>query len=238
MNQDEKDTIDAAHRELRGVERDGRPARALVIERTYATTVDDVWDAITNAERIPRWLLPIEGDLHVGGKYQLQGNASGEILTCDAPRHLAVTWEFGGSVSWVDVHLSDDPEGTRLRMEHVALLADIAMFDQFGPGAVGIGWDLTFHGLTHHLRTGEAVPSPEGEGAGGPDPEFLARSSEAWCEADIASGTPEDKARAGAAAVLAMYAGGGGEGGPEGVGAEGAEGDAAAGGDDGEPAAG
>ena len=219
MNQDEKDTIDAVRRELRDVEHEGRPARALVMERTYDTTVEDVWDALTNAERIPRWLLPIEGDLKLGGRYQLEGNAGGEVLTCDAPRHLAVTWEFAGSVSWVDVHLSDDPgdaDGpggsggrTRLRMEHVALLADIAMFDQFGPGAVGIGWDLTVLGLTEHLRTGQQATG--GEGAA-PDPEFVARSSDAWCEADIAAGTPEDKARAGAAAVLAMYTGAGGEG--------------------------
>jgi uncharacterized protein YndB with AHSA1/START domain len=207
MNQDEKDVIDDARRELRNVEHDGRPARSLVIERTYETTVDDVWDAVTNAERIPRWLLPIEGDLKPGGKYQLEGNAGGEILTCDAPRHLAVTWEFGGTVSWVDVHLSDGPDGgTRFRMEHVALLADLAMFgDQLGPGAVGIGWDLSLLGLTYHLRTGEPVP---GEAAI-PNPEFMARSSDAWCEADIASGTPAEKAQAGAAAVLAMYTGGG-----------------------------
>jgi uncharacterized protein YndB with AHSA1/START domain len=222
MNQDEKDTIDAVRRELRDVEHEGRPARALVIERTYDTTADDVWDAVTNAERIPRWLLPIEGDLQLGGKYQLEGNAGGEILTCDAPRHLAVTWEFGGTVSWVDVHLTDEPDGgTRLRMEHVALLADLAMFgDQLGPGAVGIGWDLSLLGLTYHLRTGESVPGTAGAI---PNPDFMARSSDAWCAADIASGTPEEKARAGAAAVLAMYTGGGGED-HHGQGGEGGEG--------------
>lgn len=208
MNQDEKDVIDDARRELRNVDRDGQPARSLVIERTYDTTVDDVWDAITNAVRIPRWLLPIDGDLQLGGKYQLEGNAGGEILTCDAPSHLAVTWEMGGTVSWVDVHLSDDPDGgTRLRMEHVALLSDLAMFgDTLGPGAVGIGWDLSLLGLTVHLRTGKSVPGTE---AAIPSPEFMTHSSDAWCEADIASGTPEEKARSGAAAVLAMYTGGG-----------------------------
>lgn len=234
MNQDEKDVIDDARRELRNVEHDGQPARSLVIERTYDTTVDDVWDAVTNAERIPRWLLPIEGDLQLGGKYQLEGNAGGEILTCDAPRHLAVTWELGGTVSWLDVHLSDAPDGgTRLRMEHVALLSDLAMFgDTLGPGAVGIGWDLSLLGLTVHLRTGEPVPGTE---AAIPSAEFMTHSSDAWCEADIASGTPEAKARSGAAAVLAMYTGAGGED-HHGHGGDSAEG--GDGGDGGGPAAG
>src|SRR5882724_8555264 len=29
------------------------------------------WDAMTNAERIPRWFLPISADLRLSGRYQL-----------------------------------------------------------------------------------------------------------------------------------------------------------------------
>ena len=61
--------------------------------------------------RIPRWFLPLSGELRLGGRYQLPGNVGGENLTCDVPRHLAVTWEFGGGVSWVDVRLSKDTAG-------------------------------------------------------------------------------------------------------------------------------
>jgi uncharacterized protein YndB with AHSA1/START domain len=208
------ESIGAVRREVRSCEHDGRPARALVAERTYDTTVDDVWDAITNGERIPRWLLPIEGDLRLGGRYQLQGNAGGEVTACDPPTHLAVTWEFGGGVSWVDVHLSDDPDGgTRLLLEHVALVDDLAQWDDFGPGAVGIGWDLSLLGLFEHLRTGESV-NIEAEAATSPaGVELMARSSDAWCEADIAFGTPEDVARARAEQTMAAYTGQGqGEG--------------------------
>ena len=31
-------------------------------------------------ERIPRWFLPVSGDLRLGGRYQLEGNAGGEVL--------------------------------------------------------------------------------------------------------------------------------------------------------------
>jgi uncharacterized protein YndB with AHSA1/START domain len=209
MKQDEMDSIGAVRREVRTCEHDGRPARAIVVERTYDTTVADVWDAVTNRERIPRWFLPIEGDLRLGGHYQLEGNASGEVIACDPPTHLAVTWEFGGAVSWVDVHVGDDPDGgARLRLEHVALVDDIDMWDEYGPGAAGIGWDLAFYGLAEHLRTG-AVVAVEAEATGGPGAEFMARSSQAWCEADIASGRPEDVARAAADRTLAAYTGGG-----------------------------
>jgi hypothetical protein len=38
-------------------------ARVITVSRSYATTLDDLWDACTNAERIPRWFLPVSGDL-------------------------------------------------------------------------------------------------------------------------------------------------------------------------------
>lgn len=194
-------------RAVRTCEHDGQPARALVIERTYPTTVDDMWDAVTNPERLPRWFLPVAGDLRLGGRYQLEGNAGGEITTCDAPKHLALTWEFGGATSWVDVHLTEDPTGgTRLRLDHMALVEDNEIWDQFGPGAVGIGWDLGLFALAEHVRTGDQVKIDETD-PDGPAPGLMAESSAAWCEADIASGTPEDTARAAAARTLAAYTG-------------------------------
>jgi uncharacterized protein YndB with AHSA1/START domain len=206
--------VDAIRREVHTLERDGQAARSVVIERSYDATVDDVWDAITNPERIPRWFLPIEGDLRLGGRYQLQGNAGGEVTACEPPTHLAATWEYGGATSWVDVQVSKgDDGGSHLRLEHVALVEDGEMWQQFGPGAVGIGWDLAIFGLSAHLRTGETV-SVDGQPVGEPPgSDVMARSSDAWCAADIASGTPEDDARARADRTLAAYTGTGGEGG-------------------------
>src|SRR4051812_39167686 len=81
--------------------RDGRPARAVIATRSYPTTIDDLWEAITSAERLPRWFLPVTGDLRLGGRYQLEGNAGGTITECEPPRRLEVTWEFGGEVTWL-----------------------------------------------------------------------------------------------------------------------------------------
>src|SRR5687767_5666927 len=97
--------IGATNRVVLQRERDGRPAYAIVVAREFPTDVDDLWNAVTTADRISRWLLPIEGELRLGGHYQLKGNAGGTITTCDRPHHVAVTWEYGGGVSWVEARL-------------------------------------------------------------------------------------------------------------------------------------
>src|SRR6476661_6556992 len=95
-------------REVRSGTRDGAPTKIAIARRTYATDQADLWDALTNAERIPRWFLPVTGELKVGGRYQLEGNAGGTVERCDEPGSFAVTWEFGGQVSWLQITLVPD----------------------------------------------------------------------------------------------------------------------------------
>jgi uncharacterized protein YndB with AHSA1/START domain len=202
--------IGAVTRDVGSREHEGRPARVIVATRTYDTTMEDVWDAITSAERIPRWFLRISGDLRLGGRYQLQGNAGGEITQCEPLHHLALTWEFGGNVSWVTVRLAEDPsEGTRLELEHVAHVPD-EMWDQFGPGAVGVGWDMAIMGLGQHLATGAAVNPQEAAAwtSSEEGKEFVGRSSQDWCRASIAAGTDQAAATAAARRTTAFYTGG------------------------------
>lgn len=198
-------------RDVNTREHDGRPARVVVACRTYDTSLDDLWDAITSAERIPRWFLPVTGELRLGGRYQLQGNAGGQITRCEPPRHLAMTWEFGGQVSWVEVVLEEDGEGSRLRLEHTAHVDD-ERWRQFGPGAVGVGWDLTLLGLGLYIRAREGmdVAAAVAWSASDEGKAFIRRSSEAWCRASIAAGTDEAEATAAAAGTTAFYTGDGG----------------------------
>jgi hypothetical protein len=58
------------------------PAHVVELRRIYGAPVADVWDVCTNPERIPRWFLPISGDLRLGGRFQLEGKAGGEITEC------------------------------------------------------------------------------------------------------------------------------------------------------------
>src|SRR5256885_94128 len=90
-------------------------------------------DACTNPERLPRWFLPVTGDLRVGGRYQLASNASGAIERCEPPHGFTATWEYGGSVSWIEVRLSPESEDTtRLELDHITLVADDDKWAQFG----------------------------------------------------------------------------------------------------------
>jgi uncharacterized protein YndB with AHSA1/START domain len=209
MTSDVVKQIGAIAREVRSVEHEGRPARVVAASRRYDTSIEDVWDAITNVERIPRWFSPVSGDLRLGGRYQIAGNASGTIVRCDAPRHLALTWEFGGEVSWLDVRLADDPSGgTKLELEHVAHVDD-DRWAQFGPGAVGVGWDMTLFGLDRHLETGAAMdPAAAAAWAGSKEGrDFVRRSSETWGRASIEAGTDRAAAIAAAARTTAFYTG-------------------------------
>jgi uncharacterized protein YndB with AHSA1/START domain len=184
--------------------------RVVVASRSYDTAMADVWDALTNPERIPRWFLPITGELRVGGRYQLQGNAGGEILRCAPPAELRISWEFNGDVSFVEVRLTAlAPEQTRLELQHGRSTAPNEHWDKFGPGATGVGWDLTLYGLGLNLASGESndpassmawLGSEEGKA-------FCRTSSEAWGQAHIASGTEPSVALAAAARTAAAYTG-------------------------------
>jgi uncharacterized protein YndB with AHSA1/START domain len=209
--------LGAVTRSTASFERDGRPARSVVAARTYPTSVDDLWDAITNAERIPRWFLPVSGDLRLGGRYQLEGNASGEITECEPPRRLALTWEFGGGISWLHVSLWQEGEGSRLELEHVAY--EDEHWDQFGPGAAGVGWDMALLGLALHVAPGAGDPGAAGSNAviapeeamawmASPNGrEFMRGSSEAWLDAAVSAGADKTTAAAAAARTTAFYAG-------------------------------
>jgi uncharacterized protein YndB with AHSA1/START domain len=183
-------------------------ARTVEISQEYDATVDEVWDACTNAERIPRWFLPISGELKEGGHYKLEGNAEGTIERCDPPHGFDATWEYGGEVSWIEVRFSAKGDArTRLLLTHIAHVDD-ERWAEFGPGAVGIGWDLAMIGLSLHLASGAAVDPAEFAAWSASDDGrlFVQRSGEGWRDAHIASGLdPVDAAEAAAANTIAAY---------------------------------
>ena len=183
-------------------------ARTLTISRVYDTGIEDLWDACTNPERIPRWFLPVSGDLKVGGRYALEGNASGTIERCEPPRSFFATWEYGGMVSWIELTLTPEAGGrTRFSLDHIAHVDD-DMWAQFGPGAVGIGWDLGLIGLTAHLASGADRPPLEEALAwqtSAAGREFVSAISAEWADASIAFGTDPGEARAAQERVTEAY---------------------------------
>jgi uncharacterized protein YndB with AHSA1/START domain len=203
----------AEMRRVENREYQGKPAIVAVAVRTYDTSVDDLWEAITTRARLMRWFMPISGDLKLGGRYQLEGNAGGTITRCDPPSALDVTWEYAGATSWVNVRLAPDGKRARLTLEHIAHRDGIGEehLKQFGPGAVGIGWDLALYGLELHLPAPDKpldraaidawTTSSDGKA-------FMRGSGEAWGAAHAASGEDPDEARAKAERTIAAYTGG------------------------------
>jgi uncharacterized protein YndB with AHSA1/START domain len=203
------DELEAVRREVDN--RDG--ARVVVLRREYPAAVDDVWDAVTNPQRIPRWFLPISGDLRLGGRYQIEGNAGGEVLQCEPPSLLRVSWVYGepveGALSEVVVRLAPSGAGrTTLELEHAATVPP-EQWTEYGPGAVGVGWDLTLLGLALHL-SGGSLEDIGGAEAWARSPEgrrVHAASSEAWGGANVAGGAKPDDAAAAVRNTTAFYTG-------------------------------
>jgi uncharacterized protein YndB with AHSA1/START domain len=207
--------IDAVDRSLGTFEVDGLPARVQTLSQTFPSPIDDVWEALTTAARIPHWFLPISGELSLGGRYQLEGNAGGTVLECEPPTtetaRFRVTWEYGGGVSWLTVRLTSTGDGaTLLELEHAAPtdMIPAEVWDQFGPGATGIGWDQGLLGLAMHLTDpGSRPEDPAGWQVSDEGRRFSRRSADAWAGAHVADGAAPETARAAADTVYAMYAG-------------------------------
>jgi uncharacterized protein YndB with AHSA1/START domain len=201
--------ISAVRREVGGRVLAAGEARVVTLSRSYPAELADVWDACTNPDRIPRWFLPVSGELRLGGRYQLEGNAGGVVERCDPPHGFDATWEFGGEVSWVELRLADEGAGrTRFQLDHIAHVDD-ERWAEFGPGAVGVGWDGAVLGLSLHLTGRESIdPAKVAEWAASDEGRrFYTASSEGWYGASVAAGTDPAAARAAADRTTAAYTG-------------------------------
>ena len=207
MKFDVETHLGAVERSVSSLEREGQPAHAVTLARSLATTVEDLWDAVTSGERVPRWFLPISGELQPGGRYQLEGNAGGTITACEPPSHFALTWEFGGDVSWVEVRVADAGDGAaRLTLTHTQRLSD--HWDRYGPGATGVGWEMGLLGLALHIAQPDAPKPDEAAFAASADGKALITgSSEGWEQAAVAAGTDPEAAHAAATRTTAAYTG-------------------------------
>ncbi|WP_432890189.1 SRPBCC family protein [Kribbella sp. CA-245084] len=188
----------------RDVSRTGETVTVLM-RRSYQADPAEVWDALTDPDRMKRWFMPVSGDLQVGGTFQLEGNAGGEILECEPPKRFKVT--FGGPNSLLELRLLPGADAsTELELEH-------SMSEAPAPGGagalwVGPGWDGGLLGLALYV-TGE-LPADA-------DPTAMANSAEvisyneqsvrAWIEAIRASGTTTEEDLTSAAKIsMSQYA--------------------------------
>jgi uncharacterized protein YndB with AHSA1/START domain len=202
------DHLGAIKREVRDIEVEGQPGKVIIASRLYDTTPADLWDALTRPERISRWFAPTSGDLQLGGRYAIEGNASGTITSCEPQQRAELTWEFGGYTSWVNFSIAPAQGGTLLTLEHIAPVSP--HWTQFGAGAGGVGWELGLLGLAEHLKRPADDVRAEGVNGWETSPEakeLIRQASAGWGEAEIAAGEAPEQARQAAEATRRFYTG-------------------------------
>lgn len=137
-------------------------ARTVLIRRRYDAEPEDVWGACTDPDRLRRWFLPVTGELRAGGHFDLAGNAHGDILQCEPPTLLAITWAYADrAVDEVRLRLTPDGDGTLLELEHASVSRLVEVDGRWidpvlndaasGLWGLGTGWELPLHGLAQFL---------------------------------------------------------------------------------------
>ncbi len=138
---------------LQGALRPDADRLAVRFERRYPATPAEVWSAITEPERIGRWLAPTT--LLEDRRYRLDfgdgQETTGTIEACDPPRALVVSWDFPGEpTSRVSVEIRPDGDGAVLVLDHTRL--------PLNQGAgYGAGWEAHLATLEAQLA-GEPAP--------------------------------------------------------------------------------
>lgn len=134
-----------------GVLRREEERRGVRFERRLAAPVDEVWDALTRADRLARWLAPGAIEARAGGSVRLDfgqgGSVAGRVIRCEPPSLLEFEWRFPGETeSVVRFDLSPAGEETLLVLDHRLLAAEHAT-------GYSAGWHAYLAALDDHLAS-------------------------------------------------------------------------------------
>ena len=129
------------------------------IEDRYDTTIDDLWSAITDPDRLARWFGEVDGELSQRGEFRVHiadaGDRTGQVEACEPPQRLVVTtretdesYRRGQGVPPFDavweITLTADGDRTILVIEVKGMpLEKIAFF--------GAGWQIHAENLAAYL---------------------------------------------------------------------------------------
>lgn len=99
----------------------------LTFERRYRTSPDDLWSALTDPNRTPRWLGQIEGEPRAVGDVAIirmdpadpDDAATVDVRLCERPRRLVVGWKWAGErASVVEATIRSEGEQSALTLTH------------------------------------------------------------------------------------------------------------------------
>jgi uncharacterized protein YndB with AHSA1/START domain len=124
---------------------------AVRVEDLYDTGIDDLWQAVTDPDRLARWIARVSGDLRPGGVIQAVFTSTyagpGRIEVCEPPGHLLVTMDPGtDDETRIEAWLTAEGDRTRLVVEERGLPRDKLHFH-------GAGWQTHLEDLARSLTT-------------------------------------------------------------------------------------
>jgi len=130
------------------------------IEDRYGTGIDDLWQALTDPDRLASWYGQVEGDLRPGGQFRLHvedadSDATGRVEACEPPQRLQVmtreteeSYRRGQGVppydEALDATLTADGGQTILVIEVRGMPLDAIAF-------YGVGWQIHAENLAAYL---------------------------------------------------------------------------------------
>ena len=119
-------------------------------DRVLGHPVDEVWEMISTADGLERWLAPAKVDLRIGGVVDIDfgegGVVGGEIHELVPGELLEYVWRFVGEPdSIIRFELQPISEGTRLKLTHRLLPRDQSV-------GYGAGWHAHLDQLDSALR--------------------------------------------------------------------------------------
>jgi uncharacterized protein YndB with AHSA1/START domain len=143
-----------------GTLRSAEAAGVVRIEDRYDTTIDDLWEALTDPRRLARWYGQVDGNMRPGGEFRTYIEAAdiestGRVEVCEPPRRLRLTtretedsYQRGQGVpphdAVIEATLTQDGEGTILVIEIAGMPLDMIAF-------YGVGWQLHAERLEAYL---------------------------------------------------------------------------------------
>ena len=128
----------------------------LEFQRRYDDPIDDVWSALTEPDRMERWIGRWSGNPASGSvlfAMTAEGDVQPEpvtILRCEAPRTLDVEMPTPDGTWRLSLALRETEGGTELRFVH-------RMAEPYDASSIGPGWQYYFDRLGAELA-GAAVP--------------------------------------------------------------------------------
>ena len=126
---------------------DGRGA--VRMEDVYDTSAEDLWSALTDPERLARWIAVVTGDLRVGGTFDARFTSGwegpGRVEVCRRPQRLLLRMA-PDTTEETEIEATLTPAGdrTRLVIEERGIPVDEL-------AALGAGWQAHVEDLAAHL---------------------------------------------------------------------------------------